>query len=89
MELLDICKRLINIDITVSEIAFNGDHLNLKGKAVNKCIKEMCKSNNVCFLKHTNIIPGTHLNRSKLHITQKWTDLLAINFVNVSKTHLT
>ena len=43
---------------------------NVKGKAVNKC-----KSNNIWFLDNTNIIPGTHLNRSKLHSNPKGTAL--------------
>ena len=60
-KLMDTCRRL-KIDVTVSEIASCGDDLiNVKGKAVNKCLKEMCKSKNVWLLEHTNIIPGTHL----------------------------
>ena len=44
MKLVGICKKL-NIDIIASEIVSRGDALNVKGKAVNKCLKEMCKSN--------------------------------------------
>ena len=60
MELVDICKR-VKIDIIASEIVSRGDDLNVKGKAVNQCLKEMCMSKNAWFLEHTNIIPGTHL----------------------------
>ena len=60
-KLMDTCRRL-KIDVTVSEIVSRGDDLiNVKGKGVNKCLKEMCKSKNVWFLEHRNIIPGTHL----------------------------
>ena len=53
-----------------------GDDLDIKGKAVNKC-----KSNNVWFLDNINIIPGTHLNRCKLHLNQKGTALSASNSI--------
>ena len=39
MELVDIWERL-KIDIIVSEIVSRGDDLSVKGKAVNKCLKE-------------------------------------------------
>ena len=64
IELLDIFRRL-KVD---AEIVSRGDDLNVKGKAVNKCLKEMCKLKNVWFLEHTNIISDTHLNRSQLHL---------------------
>ena len=67
MELVDICRRL-KIDAIVSQIVSRGDDLNVKGKVVDKCLKEMRKSKNVWFLDHLNIIPGTYLNRSKLHL---------------------
>ena len=53
MELVDRCRRL-KIDVIVSEIVSRGDDLNVKGKAVNKCHEEMCKSKNVWFLEHAN-----------------------------------
>ena len=40
-------------------------------------------SKNVWFLEHANIIPDTHLNRSKLHLNQKGTTLLDSNFIHV------
>ena len=70
-----LCKRL-NINIIVSKTVSCGDDLDIKGKAVNKC-----KSNNVWFLDNTNIIPGTHLNRCKLHLNQKETALSASNSI--------
>ena len=82
MELVDISRRL-KINAIVSEIVSLRDDLVVKGKAVNKCLKEMCMSKNVWFLEHANIIPDTHLNRSKLHLNQKGTTLLDSNFIHV------
>ena len=36
-------------------------------------------------MEHTNIILGTRFNRSKLHLNQKGTTLLASNFINTFK----
>ena len=72
-------------DIINCDIVTRGDDLNVKGKAANKCFKTICKSKNVWFLEHTNITPGTYLDRSKLHLNQKETTLLASDFMNVFK----
>ena len=85
MKLVDIRKRL-NINIIVTGIVSHGDGLNVNGKAVSKYLKKMWKSNNVWFFEHTNIIPGTHLNRGKLHLNQKGTTLLVGNFIYVFKS---
>ena len=70
MELGDIWKSL-NIDVIVFKIVSHGNNLNMKGKAAKMCLKEMWKSENVWFLEYTNIIAGSYLDRSKLHLNQK------------------
>ena len=69
----------------VSEIVSLGDDINKKGKAVNKCLKEISKLT-VCSYWNTQMQFLVHtLIEVKLYIHQNGTTLFASNFLNVFK----
>lgn len=67
--------------VLVSSIIARGDRWATKAKKVNVLLREKCCERNICFLDHSNINSGAHLNASKLHLNRTGTRLLARNLV--------
>ena len=54
-------------EVFVSAILLRGDKLIEKGQTVNRKTKHLRLAKNICFLEHRNFNAKYHLNRSKLH----------------------
>ena len=65
--------------VSISGIIPRNDNFNIK---VNKELAKMCKREKFQFLKHSNINPKTHLNKSKVHLNRNGSIKLGKNFVN-------
>ena len=89
VEPLEIASNIINLaktcrengcDTIILEILPKGHKLNEKSQEVNTALHELCESQNLWIIKHQNIKPRYHLNRSKLHTNRKGTNLIEANF---------
>ena len=59
-----------------------GDKLNKKAQDINTALHELCESENLRIIKHQNVKPRHHLNRSKLHPNRKGRNMIEANFKN-------
>ena len=82
-DIIDLAKTLEtgNNTVIVSGLVPRGDFLNGKATEVNKVLKQLCQSKNLKFIDNSNIDPSIHLNRSRLHLNDYGTTLLANNFI--------
>ena len=89
LELLEIANSIIDLpktcrengcDTIISEILPRGDKLNEKAQEVNNALHELCESENLWIIKHQNVKPRYHLNRSKLYPNRKGTNMIEANF---------
>ena len=82
MTLSILLRQLKNKDIkvTISEIVERNDALNEKVILVNECLSKICKTIGLTIIKHRNINPDFHLNRSKLHLNKKGNTIFVSNF---------
>ena len=82
-DIIDVAKTLEtgNNTVIVSGLVPRGDFLNGKATEVNKVLKQLCQSKNLKFIDNSNIDPSFHLNRSRLHLNDYGTTLLANNFI--------
>ena len=81
--ILDLAMEINNYGSTpiISSIIARGDRWASKARKVNVLLKQKCAERNICFLDHSNINSGAHLNGSKLHLNRTGTRLLARNIV--------
>ena len=82
-DIIDLAEALEtgNNSVMVSGLVPRGDFLNGKATEVNKVLKQLCQSKNLKFIDNSNINPSIHLNRSRLHLNEYGTTLLANNFI--------
>ena len=80
--IIDLAKtcRENGCDTIVSAILRWGDKLDEKAQGVNNALHELCESENLWIIKHQNVKPRYHLNRSKLHPNRKGTNMIEANF---------
>ena len=57
--------------IVVSTIIPRGDAYNTKAEKVNTLLKELCENNSIDTISHDNVNVKKHLNKGKLHLTDK------------------
>ena len=53
-----------------------------KGQELNTHLKDTSKDNNIYLIDNTNIIKTQHLNKGKLHVNKRGSNVLSNNFVN-------
>ena len=80
--IIDLAKtcRENGCDRIISEILPRGDKLNKKAQEANTALLELCESENLWIIRHQNVKPRYHLNRSKLHPNRKGTNMIEANF---------
>ena len=71
--------------VIVSGIVARKDDLNEKAQLVNNYLRDACQTRNIGFIDNSNIMADSHLNRSKLHLNAKGTNILAKNFLHSIK----
>lgn len=71
--------------VIVSGITARKDKLSEKVKAVNDILKHECGRRNLGFIDNSNIDADTHLNRSRLHLNVRGTNILGNNFLHAIK----
>ena len=59
------------VKVVISGLIARGGYLETKRKRVNLILADMCRDEKFRFVDHQNIKPLQHLNRSKLHRTEK------------------
>ena len=69
-------------DVSVSNIIVRGNNsdLNEKGFEVNAHLTEMCKERKLNLINHSKKIKPNHLNRVKLHLNQKGSNVIGDAF---------
>ena len=76
------CHNKNEIPIIVSALTHRDDKFKNRIKTVNEELESRCLERNIGFIKNENI--GTyHLNRSKLHLNNKGTAMLAKNMKKI------
>ena len=73
-----------NLTVSVSGIVPRNDKYSSK---VNNLLSKLCCERNIGFISHENGNPNTHLNRSKLHLNKKSTQLLTRSFISYLKKY--
>ena len=90
----ELSMRIVNLalslknegnSILISSITARNDRLSEKVKKVNDILQSECSSRNLGFIDHSNIDPESHLNRSRLHLNVKGTNILTKNFLHAIK----
>ena len=94
IKLEELGKRIVDLALSIKEeknavlvssITARNDKLSGKVTAVNDLLQAECESRNLGFIDNSNIDPKIHLNRSRLHLNVKGTNILAKNFVHAIK----
>ena len=71
-----------NCDVIISDIILRTDNkkFSQKGQEVNTHLKDMCKEKNIYLIGNTNKIKAQHLNKSKLHLNKRGSNILSSTF---------
>ena len=86
----DIAKSIVDLatsaksptcDVSLSNIITRKDKYQHKPQEVNNPLKEMCRNKNINLIDHSKNIKHQHLNKSKLHLTKRGTNILSTTFV--------
>ena len=77
------CYNESEIPMVVSSLTYRDDKFKERIAIINDGIKARCGERNIGFIDNSNI-KNFHLNRSKLHLNNKGTALLARNFKSVT-----
>ena len=68
-------------DISVNNIITRKDKHEHKAQIVNNHLKEMCTNKNINLIDHSKNIKHQHLNKSKLHLTKRATNMISTTSV--------
>ena len=68
-------------DVSISKIITRKEKHQHKAQTVNNHLKEMCTNININLIDRSKSIKHQHLNKSKLHLTKKGTNILSTTFV--------
>ena len=68
--------------VSISSILPRNDNFNNKVIEVNKEVKKMCNKEKLKLIKHDNINPKAHINKSKVHLNRNGYLKLGKNFAN-------
>ena len=68
-------------DVSISKIITRKDKHQLKAQEMNNHLKETCTNKNINLIDHSKSIKHQHLNKSKLHLTKRGTNILLTPFV--------
>ena len=68
--------------VSISSILPRNDNFNNKVIEVNKELEKMCNKEKLKLIKHDNINPKAHINKSKVHLNRKGYLKLGKNFAN-------
>ena len=80
----DIAKSIVDLamptkfptcDVSISNIITRKDKHQHKAQIVNNHLKEMCTNKNIKLIDHGKNIKHQHLNKSKLHLTNRGTNI--------------
>ena len=86
----DIVKSIVDLamsaksptcDVSISKMITRKDKHQHKTQEVNNHLKEMCANKNINLIDHSKNIKHQHLNKSKLHLTKRGTNILSTTFV--------
>ena len=86
----DIAKSIIGLamsaksptcDVSISNIITRKDKHQYKAQEVNNHLKEMCTNKNINLTDHSKNKKHQHLNKSKLHLTKRGTNISSTTFV--------
>ena len=86
----DIAKSIVDLatsaksptcDVSLSNIITRKDKYQHKPQEVNNPLKEMCTNKNINLIDRSKNIKHQHLNKSKLHLTKRGTNILSTTFV--------
>ena len=78
---LAMCAKSPTCDVSISNIITRKDKHQHKTQEVNNHLKEMCTNKNINLIDHSKNIKHQHLNKSKLHLTKRSTNILSTTFV--------
>ena len=85
-EIIDLATSLKNNqrDVSISNISLRTDNskLNAKRFEVNQILSEWCHERNIYLIDHSKNINPNHLNKGKLHLNKKSSNILSRTFVN-------
>ena len=85
----DVAKPIVDLamsaksptcDVSISKIITRKDNHQHKAQIVNNHLKEMCTNKNIKLIDHGKNIKHQHLNKSKLHLTNRGTNILSTAF---------
>ena len=68
-------------DISINNIITRKDKHEHKAQIVNNHLKEMCTNKNINLIDHSKNIKHQHLNKSKLHLTKRATNMISTTSV--------
>ena len=73
-----------NCDVSISNIILRNDNkkFSQKGQEVNTHLKDMCKEKNIYLIDNTNKIKVQHLNKGKIHLNKRGSNILSSTFVS-------
>ena len=73
-----------NCDVSISNIILRTDNkkFSQKGQEVNTHLKDMCKEKNIYLIDNTNKIKARHLNKGKLHLNKRSSNIFSSTFVS-------
>ena len=86
----DIAKSIVDLatsaksptcDVSLSNIITRKDKYQHKPQEVNNPLKEMCTNKNINLIDRSKNMKHQHLNKSKLHLTKRGTNILSTTFV--------
>ena len=68
-------------DVSISNIITRKDKHQHKAQIVNNYLKKMCIIKSINIVDHSKNIKYQHLNKSKLHLTKRGTNILSTTYV--------
>ena len=68
-------------DVSISNVIVRKDKHWKKAEEVNTRLEELCIEKNISLIDHQKILTPHHLNKSRLHLNKKGTNILTRTFV--------
>ena len=78
---LAISAKSPNCDVSISNIITRKDKHQHEAQIVNTHLKEICTNKNINLIDYSKNIKHQHLNKSKLHLTKRGTNILSTTLV--------
>ena len=78
---LAISAKSPNCDVSISNIITRKDKHQHEAQIVNNHLKEICTNKNINLIDYSKNIKHQHLNKSKLHLTKRGTNILSTTLV--------